>query len=120
MKITETPDIIIPISMELDHPTEDSIVADILELYENFGYRKFLLAASDRYGCFSITQTKNPPTRKCTRRKKSGSPKWQGVTRVEYIVKNGSRREVRYTRNGMDMTLLMTLAPSEPVYLIFS
>ena len=45
MKITETPDIIIPISMELDNPTEDSIVADIIELYENFGYRKFMLAA---------------------------------------------------------------------------
>jgi len=45
MKKTNLIDIIIPISLELDWPTEESIVSEILEQNREYGFHKFALAA---------------------------------------------------------------------------
>ena len=39
------PDIIIPISLDLDWPTKDIIIDDIMELYNNYSFTRFALAA---------------------------------------------------------------------------
>lgn len=38
-------DIIIPISLELNHPTKDDIITDILHLHKNYGFCRFMLTA---------------------------------------------------------------------------
>ena len=38
-------DILIPVSLELDWPTKDTIVADIREQYKRYGFHRFVLAA---------------------------------------------------------------------------
>ncbi len=38
-------DIIVPVSLDLDWPTKSVVVADILELYHNYGFTRFALAA---------------------------------------------------------------------------
>lgn len=45
MKNYKELDIIIPISIELDWPTKESIVADIIEQNEKYGFTRFALAA---------------------------------------------------------------------------
>jgi len=45
MKKTELIDIIIPISLELDWPTEESIVSEVLEQHKLYGFQKFAFAA---------------------------------------------------------------------------
>ena len=37
-------DVIIPVSLELDWPTKESVVKDILYQYKNYGFKKFALA----------------------------------------------------------------------------
>ncbi len=43
-KITDL-DIIVPIALELDHPTRESIVTDMLEQHNKYGFTRFALAA---------------------------------------------------------------------------
>jgi len=44
MKKYKNLDVIIPISMELDWPTRESIVSTVLEQYRNYGFTRFALA----------------------------------------------------------------------------
>ena len=44
MKTLDTPDIIVPIAIELDDPTPESTIADILEQNRNYGISRFALA----------------------------------------------------------------------------
>ena len=44
MKRSENPDIIIPISLDLDWPDPDAVIQEILEQFENFGFTRFALA----------------------------------------------------------------------------
>ena len=44
MKKIKDLDIIIPISLELDHPTRESITSEILEQYDKYGFTRFALA----------------------------------------------------------------------------
>ena len=38
-------DIIIPLSLDLNHPTKDAIVKDIMHLHENYGFVRYTLTA---------------------------------------------------------------------------
>lgn len=38
-------DIIIPLSLELNHPTKDAIVKDIMHLHKNYGFVRYMLTA---------------------------------------------------------------------------
>lgn len=38
-------DIIIPISLELNHPTKDDIIKDIMHMHQNYGFCRFMLTA---------------------------------------------------------------------------